>query len=70
MLGLGLADWKDVDTPELPAGIAALADQRERARAAKQWSEADRLRDVMAAAGWLVEDSAGGQILRLRDQTK
>ena len=68
VLGLGLADWQDDDAGAIPADIAALADEREQARAAKQWTEADRLRDVLTAAGWLVEDSANGPVLRQRDK--
>jgi cysteinyl-tRNA synthetase len=64
VLGLRLADWQEDDAAEIPADIAALADERQQARAAKQWTEADRLRDALAAAGWLVEDSASGPVLR------
>lgn len=70
VLGLGLADWQADDSSVIPADIAALADEREKARAAQQWIEADRLRDVLTAAGWLVEDSASGQILRQRDRIR
>ncbi|OAJ54164.1 cysteine--tRNA ligase [Paraburkholderia ginsengiterrae] len=69
VLGLGLADWNG-DAFAIPAEIAALADERERARAAKQWNEADRLRDALAAAGWNVEDSVNGQVLRPLGKTK
>ncbi|WNC91903.1 cysteine--tRNA ligase [Paraburkholderia sp. FT54] len=70
VLGLRLADWQDDDAAAIPEDIAALADEREQARAAKQWTEADRLRDVLTAAGWLVEDSASGPVLRQRDKGK
>jgi cysteinyl-tRNA synthetase len=30
------------------------------ARAARDWAEADRLRDELAAAGWQVRDGAAG----------
>jgi cysteinyl-tRNA synthetase len=33
---------------------------RDAAREAKDWAEADRLRDALAAAGWTVRDGAGG----------
>ena len=36
---------------------------REAARAAKDWAEADRLRDELAALGWQVRDAAGGPTL-------
>ena len=37
-----------------------------RARAAKQWAEADRLRAELAAAGWEMEDQPAGYRLRKR----
>jgi cysteinyl-tRNA synthetase len=45
---------------EAPAEIVALAEQRQAARAAKDFAESDRLRDEIAAAGWVVRDVAGG----------
>ena len=51
---------------EAPAEVVALAERREKAREAKDFSEADRLRDEIAAAGWEVRDVAGGfQLVRL-----
>ena len=49
---------KDV---EVPAEIQALLDARAEARKAKNWAESDRLRNEIAAAGWLVKDSKEGQ---------
>ena len=46
---------------EIPSEIQALLDQRAEARKAKNWAESDRLRDAIAAAGWLVKDSKEGQ---------
>ena len=46
---------------EVPAAVQALLDQRAAARQAKNWAESDRLRDEIAAAGWLVKDSKEGQ---------
>ncbi|NPT42964.1 cysteine--tRNA ligase [Paraburkholderia sp. 1N] len=69
VLGLRLADWQE-DAVTVPADIALLAEAREKARALKQWSEADRLREVLLAADWLVEDSASGQVLRPLDTAK
>jgi cysteinyl-tRNA synthetase len=43
-----------------PEDIRALADQRQRARAARDFTEADRLRDEIEAAGWEVQDVAEG----------
>lgn len=51
------------ETAEIPAEIKALADQRQAARAAKDFATADALRDELSAAGWSVEDSADGPVL-------
>ena len=49
---------KDVAIPD---DVKAMLDQRAAARAAKNWAESDRLRDALAAQGWLVKDSKEGQ---------
>ena len=41
--------------------VDALLDRRAAARAAKDFATSDRLRDELAAAGWLVRDTADGQ---------
>ena len=46
---------------EIPAEIQTLLDQRAEARKAEDWAESDRLRDEIAAKGWLVKDSKDGQ---------
>lgn len=60
VLGLRLAYRHDA-APEVPAEIAALAEQRRCARIAKQWAQADHLRDRLAALGWRIEDDPKGQ---------
>ena len=56
----------DDDAPEgIPAKVQQLADARIAARAAKDFAESDRLRDAIAALGYEVRDTAGGQELRL-----
>ncbi|MBV8064331.1 MAG: cysteine--tRNA ligase [Actinobacteria bacterium] len=62
VFGLGsLADAEDA-----PDDVVALADLRQAARAAKDFAEADRLRDEIAAAGWEARDEAGGyRLVRL-----
>jgi cysteinyl-tRNA synthetase len=45
---------------EAPAELVELAERRVGAREAKDFDEADRLRDEIAAAGWEVRDEAGG----------
>jgi len=49
---------------EVPADILDLARQRDEARAAKDWSAADTLRDQIVAAGYVVEDTATGTVVR------
>ena len=49
---------------EVPAEMQALADERHQARQAKDWARADELRDQLSDAGWAVEDSADGPVLR------
>jgi cysteinyl-tRNA synthetase len=51
----------------LPAGAAALLEARGAARATRDWSESDRLRDELAALGITVEDTRDGQRWRLTD---
>jgi cysteinyl-tRNA synthetase len=47
------------------AAARELLERRERARAARDWPEADRLRDELAALGWQVRDSpAGPELVR------
>ena len=49
--------------PEIPDDVAEFLAQRATARGAKQWAESDRLRDVIAARGFTVVDTANGQEL-------
>lgn len=46
-----------------PADVVALAERRTRARAERDFATADRLRDEIAAAGWVVADAAGSYTL-------
>ena len=47
--------------------VEALINQRLEARAAKDWTEADAIRDRLAAAGVVVEDGASGARWHLRE---
>jgi hypothetical protein len=49
-----------------PAEVIALADARAQARAEKDFARSDELRDAIAAAGWLIKDSADGYVLSER----
>ena len=41
-----------------------MIEQRTQAKAAKDWAEADRIRDELKAAGIVLEDGAGGTTWR------
>jgi cysteinyl-tRNA synthetase len=57
---LGLAGLMEPDAQPMSDEAAALRDARERARQARDWEEADRLRDALRALGWEVRDSPDG----------
>ena len=48
----------------LPPEVAALAEARAAARAARDWAGADRLRGELAALGWEARDTKEGQKVR------
>jgi cysteinyl-tRNA synthetase len=54
----GLASLAETSTA--PADVVALAEARVTARARRNFTEADRLRDEIAALGWDVRDADGG----------
>ena len=56
---LGLDSLIDEDE-KAPAEALELLEQREKARAAKDYDRADELRDQLAGMGWEVRDEAGG----------
>lgn len=45
----------------LPPEVAKLAEERQRARLAKDWKKSDQLRDELNALGWDVRDAKDGQ---------
>jgi cysteinyl-tRNA synthetase len=52
---------------EAPAEVVDLAARRQAAREARDFAEADRLRDELAAAGWEARDEPGGfRLVKLR----
>ncbi len=63
-----LDDWQKINAvlcfePEsrsVPPEVAALAEQRATARREKDWAASDRLRDEIAALGWVVKDTKDG----------
>jgi cysteinyl-tRNA synthetase len=51
-------------TQEVDEMSEKLVLERDAARAAKNWSEADRLRDELVERGWIVEDGSSGTVIR------
>jgi cysteinyl-tRNA synthetase len=49
---------------EVPAEVLGWATERDAARAAKDWSRADALRDQIVGAGYVVEDTPAGAVVR------
>jgi cysteinyl-tRNA synthetase len=61
MLGvLALDNLLDVGVAVAPAEVVELSQARERARSARDYAEADRLRDEIRAHGWEVRDGPDG----------
>jgi cysteinyl-tRNA synthetase len=52
------------ETAEVPDDVQAWARERDEARAAKDWARADALRDRITSAGYVIEDSATGPVVR------
>ena len=67
--GAWLAWWQRIDQvlqltgqeSALPAEVTQLAEERARARLAKEWKKSDQLRDELNALGWDVRDTKDGQ---------
>ncbi len=62
---LGLERLLEADEPA-PDAVRALAEERERARAERDFAAADELRERIAALGWEVRDGGQGYELRPR----
>ena len=61
MLGvLALDNLLNVAAVDAPAAVIELSEAREQARAARDYAEADRLRDEIRAHGWEVRDGPDG----------
>jgi cysteinyl-tRNA synthetase len=60
IFGLAELARPDADGDGPDAAALELLDARNAARAAKDWGEADRLRDALADAGWTVRDGPDG----------
>ena len=61
MLGvLGLENLLEAEKADAPPEAVGLSEARERARAAREYGEADRLREQLRELGWEVRDGSGG----------
>lgn len=49
---------------EVPAAIAALAEERQQARQARDFKRADALRETLKSQGWIIEDTSQGPKLK------
>ena len=58
-LGLSIADWKPTKT-QIPPEVQDLINQRELARKAKDFAQADTLRGLIKEKGFLIEDKEDG----------
>ena len=58
---LGVVFFGRAEKADVPDEIKAMLDARAAARKERNWAESDRLRDAIAAAGWVVKDSKDGQ---------
>ena len=66
-----LAEWKrlnsvlrlEAEKAVIPSEVLALVEERNAARASKNWSESDRLRDAISQMGWTVKDSKDGTLV-------
>lgn len=62
VLGLNI-DKKEEKTQDIPSDILELVNERNCARANKDWAESDRLRDLIKEKGYMVKDSKEGTTL-------
>jgi cysteinyl-tRNA synthetase len=65
LYALGLEGLLEESVEEAPDAVRRLADERQTARAERDFDRADRLREELAERGWEVRDTAGGaQLVR------
>ncbi len=60
VLGLKIDEKIEEKVEEIPTEITELLEQRNVARANKDWAESDRLRDLIREKGYIVKDSKDG----------
>jgi len=64
VLGLGLADVKAQKAVKIPAKIKKLIQEREQARKNKDFKLSDKLRQKIESAGFKIEDTSQGAIIK------
>jgi cysteinyl-tRNA synthetase len=52
------------EVAEVPAQVTELMNRRKEARDAKNWAEADLIRDEITALGFVIEDGSDGATVR------
>ena len=62
---LGIKITEKEEKKEIPQEILDLVEQRNLARAEKNWTESDRLRDLIASKGYAVKDTKNGVEIHL-----
>jgi cysteinyl-tRNA synthetase len=60
VLGLPL----EAESESIPEAVESMRMERERARSARDWARADKIRDQLQSLGWAVEDHPGGSRLK------
>jgi cysteinyl-tRNA synthetase len=68
VLGLRLAEWQPEEAV-IPEKIMALVEEREKARRAKQWKDADALREQVRQAGYEIEDTPKGPKIKAAERS-
>jgi cysteinyl-tRNA synthetase len=61
---LGLLQHTGAEEETVPDNVLRLVEERTQARADRNWSRADELRDKIERAGYVVEDTASGPVAR------
>jgi cysteinyl-tRNA synthetase len=69
VLGFRLAEWQPEEVV-IPREVMSLVEERERARTAKQWKDADALRTQVRQAGYEIEDTPQGPKIRAARQER
>lgn len=59
-----LEEFKNSQAEELPEEIKELVEQRKQARANKDWSKSDELRDLIISKGYSIKDTKDGIIVK------